>query len=115
METTEGTLKDGSHIPEFLFPLFWEYEPENIHIVRHADFVMGRIMETGTWESMLWLRRTYSRERLISFLEKRGRRVLPPRELNYWALISGISREKREDWVMESRNKTHVWGAKHAH
>jgi len=115
MEPIEERLKDSSQIPEFLFPFFWEHEPKTIHIVRHADFIMGRIMERGTLEAIRWLRRTYSKDQLISFLEKRGNRTLPPRELNYWALISGISREKRANWVRESRERNHVWSARHAH
>lgn len=115
MQKIENRLNENSYIPEFLFPLFWEYEPESVDIFKHADLVISRIMARGTWASMLWLRKTYSRNRLVSFLEKRGRRVLPPRELNYWAFMGGISAEKREKWVKESREKSDVWGTKHAH
>ena len=114
-ERSKNSLNDKAGSPEFVFPLFWEYEPGTIDIVRHADLIIGRIMERGTWASMSWLRETYPVKKLVSFLEKRGRRILPPRELNYWALMSGISDEQREKWVKESREKPHVWGARHAH
>lgn len=114
MEPTEGRLKDSSHIPEFLFPLFWDCHPETVEVERHADFVMGRIMERGSLEAMRWLRETYSKDQMTAFLEKRGKRTLSARELNYWSLITGISREKRADWVKESRGKTRVWTVRHA-
>jgi len=115
MEKIEENLVDSTRIPESLFGLFWELEPETIHIVRHGDFVMGRIMERGNWEAMRWLLKTYSKKQLASFLKKRGRRILPPRELNYWSLITGIAKEKRTEWVRESRENNSVWSAKHAH
>jgi len=108
-----NTVYDEKGLPGYLYPFFWEYDPGKIHIMKHADFIIGRIMERGTWTSMRWLQKTYPRERLISFLEKKGRRRLPPRELNYWALISGIPPEKRKKWIKEAREKPHVWGNRH--
>lgn len=114
-EKMENSLYDDADIPEFVFPLFWEYDPGTIKIIKHADLIICRIMERGTWSSMLWLAETYPKEKLVSFLEKRGRRILPSRELNYWALVSGISIEKKEKWVKESREKADIWRARHAH
>ena len=79
------------HIPDFLRRFFWEYDPRKLEVERHADVIMGRIMERGDWDAMCWLRQTYPMERLRRFLEMRGQRILPPRELNYWALICDIS------------------------
>ncbi len=115
MGKTEENLADSTRIPESLFELFWELEPETIHIVRHGDFVMSRIMERGNWEAMRWLLKTYSKKQLASFLKKRGRLILPPRELNYWSLVTGIAKEKRTDWVRESRGKYSVWSGRYAH
>jgi len=71
-EQIESKVRNDMKLPEFLFPLFWEYYPETIDIVKHAGPIMDRIMERGSWASMLWLRRTYSKVQLVSFLEKRG-------------------------------------------
>lgn len=115
MKKSKNSLNNNTQIPEFVFSLFWEYDKETINIFEHADLIIGRIMERGTWASMLWLRKTYSEKKLVSFLEKKGRQALSPRELNYWALIAGVPVEKREKWIKESREKPHVWGARHAH
>jgi len=114
-EDERNGLKNIKRLPEFLFPLFWEYDPRTMDIVKHASLIIGRIMERGSWASMVWLRETYSREQLVSFLEGRGRRMLPPRELNYWALISGIDPEKRKMWLKEAREKPDVWRTRHPH
>jgi len=112
---SKSTVNTNASISPFLSTLFWEYDPGVIDVKRHADLIIGRVMERGSWASMLWLRKTYSEEKLISFLAKRGRRVLPPRELNYWAFMSGVSPDERKIWVRDSREKPHVWGARHAH
>lgn len=114
-EQIESKVRNDMKLPEFLFPLFWEYYPETIDIVKHAGPIMDRIMERGSWASMLWLRRTYSKDQLVSFLEKRGNRILPSRELNYWALISGIPPEKRQKWLEKARGRHHVWRGRHSH
>ena len=114
-EQTESKFRNNMKLPEFLFPLFWEYDPETIDIVKHAGLIMDRIMERGSWASMLWLQRTYSKDQLVSFLEKRGNRILSSRELNYWALMGGIPPEKRQKWLEEARGRHHVWRGRHSH
>ncbi len=106
-------IRSNKGIPEFLFPLFWEYDPETIDKVKHASLVIGRVMERGPWESMVWLQKTYTKDQLVSFLENRGYRTLPLRELNYWALLSGISSEKRQNWLKNAWKSPHVWRARH--
>ncbi len=105
---------DNSGLPEFLRPLFWEYDLNKIDLCRHADSIMHRIMERGDWQAMRWLRNAYSNGRIVSFLERRGKKVLPPRELNFWAFVSGIPEEIREAWVGESLEKTSIWKRRHA-
>ena len=108
-------FKNNNEIPEFLFPLFWEYDPGTIDRAKHAGLIIGRIMERGSWASMVWLQKTYTRDQLVAFLENKGYRILPLRELNYWALMTGIPSEKREDWLKETGKSSQVWRARHAH
>ncbi len=62
--------------------------------MQHADTIMGRIMERGNWQAMRWLRRVYHVNQIVSYLERRGKKVLPPREVNYWALVSGVPEDE---------------------
>lgn len=102
-------------LPESLFPLFWDYDPLEIDPIKHAGLIIGRVMERGSWASMLWLQRTYSRDQLVSFLEKKGHRMLPPRELNYWALVSDVDPVKRGEWLKRIREKPDVWENRYSH
>jgi len=101
-------------IPGFLYPLFWEYEPKDIDIRQHATLIIGRIMGRGSWSSMIWLQQTYARDEIVSFLEKKGRHVLPPRELNYWALMYGISPQKKGKWLKDAKGRSDVWNTRHS-
>jgi len=100
------------HIPEEIEPLFWEYNPKSLDCDVHADVIMARIMERGGWEAMCWLRQTYPIKRLAEFLECRGRRILPPRELNYWALMCHIPAETRQEWIQQAREREDVWNTR---
>ncbi len=102
-------------LPEFLRPLFRECELEEIDVNRHSDFIMARVMERGNLEAMRWLRKTYESEEMISFMERRGRLVLPLRELNYWVFVAGVSDEKRRLWLDEAARKKCVWRDRHAY
>ena len=94
-------------IPEFLYSLFWDYDIDSIDIKVHAFLIMSRVMERGTWEAMNWLRRTYSNEDLREFIENKGVRLLPPRELNYWAFICGIPDKQRQN-IVDDAAKIHA-------
>jgi hypothetical protein len=39
--------------------------------VRHADYVLERVMSRGSWEAMGWLQRQYTRVELADFLRRR--------------------------------------------
>lgn len=84
-------------IPKFLYPLFWAYEPKDMDLKQHATLIIGRIMERGSWAAMIWLQKTYSKTEIVSYLETKGKHALPPRELNYWALMYRISLKKRKN------------------
>lgn len=97
------------HIPEFLHPLFWDYRVGQMDVRKHADAIMDRIMERGTWDAMCWLRKVYDSDQIVSYLKRRGKRVLPPREMNYWALVSGVPKDQRAAWMEEARKPLNVW------
>ncbi len=70
--------------------LLWDVDPEAVDLERDAALVMERVMSRGTWEAMRWLRQHYAVEHLAEFVRTRGPRLLAPRDLAYWALITGV-------------------------
>ena len=74
--------------PPCVASVLWDVDRVSLDVERDAEFLMERVMVRGTWDAMRWLRATYSREALSAFLVSRGVRVLAPRELAYWALVT---------------------------
>lgn len=77
-----------ARLPDAVTRLFWDVEPASVDLGRHRDYVMERVMVRGNWEAMQWLLATYDAAILRAFVEGRGRRVLPPDALAFWALMS---------------------------
>jgi len=78
MKKSQNSISDNEEIPDFVFSLFWEYEKGTINIFKHADLIIGRIMEIGTWDAMLWLRKTYPDKNLFLFGKERKTDPLTP-------------------------------------
>ncbi len=52
-------------------------------------------MSRGTWEAMRWLLGVYPAALLREFVEDHGIRVLTPRSLAFWALMTDADVELR--------------------
>ena len=90
--------------------LLWEYDLEALRAEPELpEIVIERVMARGGWEPMRWLLSTCSPERRRLFLEERGRRVLPPRELNFWAFASSVPEDRTAEWVSEARKREAAW------
>ena len=77
-------------IPPFVAILFWDVDPESVRLDSHQDYVFERVMARGGWAAMKWLRTTYAREALASFIQRKGQWRLAPRELAYWCVVTGL-------------------------
>jgi hypothetical protein len=96
-------------IPEKVRSLLWEYETGGTSDPRWENTILERVMQRGGWSEMRWLLGTFRRERLREFLSGRGRRVLAPRELRYWAFICGVPGNTQDDWVAAARSREQGW------
>jgi hypothetical protein len=97
-------------IPVGVRELLWEYAIDGPTIDdRWQPAVLERVMQRGGWAEMRWLLKTFSRTRIRSFLEDRGHRVLAPRELRFWAFVSGVDAEVQDDWVRMARQRQREW------
>jgi hypothetical protein len=71
--------------------------------------IAERVMARGTWGDMRWLLATFGRARLAGYLVERGCRVLPPRELRFWATICHVPPPVADGWVAAARERTREW------
>jgi hypothetical protein len=106
---TMDSQPNNNQLPPHLYRFFWEYDQQVIDIHKHCELIMARIMARGNWQSMIWLREKYSVKKISNFLFRKGWKVLPPRELNYWALVGGVSDRKRKELLWKARKTNPIW------
>jgi len=97
-------------IPESVGRLLWEYDlgaeaPEEAW----RSAVIERVMLRGGWDQMRWLAMAFDRPILRAFLERRGCRALPPRELRFWATVAEVPTPVADRWVTEARDREQRW------
>jgi hypothetical protein len=97
-------------IPSRILTLLWDVSVEEMTPEAGWErLVIERVMDRGCWDDMRWLLQAFDREQLREFVSGRGRRVLAPRELSFWATICGVPEGERHAWVRESRTRARAW------
>jgi hypothetical protein len=96
--------------PESVRALLWEYDPDDPAVADRLErVIMERVMERGGWDAMQWLLGSFGREKLRRFLDDRGCRVLPARELRFWAWVCGVPDGVTRNWVGQARARELAW------
>ena len=91
-------------MPEFLRPLFWDVDFDSLHWEQYQDFIVQRVLQSGSWEAVCWLRRAMGDARLRTWLlAHRGAR-LEPRRLRFWQVVLRLPARSVDRWVASSRN-----------
>lgn len=97
-------------IPEQVLRLMWEYDGAVLQNgTELPDTLLERVMSAGGVSEMRWLLRAVNRARLAAYLESRGQRVLPPRELRFWCHMAGIEESTTREWVRNARGRERSW------
>ncbi|MEW6666932.1 MAG: hypothetical protein AB1512_17150 [Thermodesulfobacteriota bacterium] len=95
-----------------LQPLFWDCDYSQITWTGHRDLILSRVLSSGTWEAVRWLRKTLGDKELREYIVAcRGRR-LSPRQLRFWELILGIPHRTVSAWLKDPGRT--VWDRRHA-
>ncbi len=66
--------------------LFWEIDPNTLDLSAHREYILGRILEHGTVDSVRWAMENYGESAIREFILGRGLRILSRKTVNYWAM-----------------------------
>lgn len=80
-----------TRLPEYLKPLFWDVNFDEVSITRSPHFIISRLMEHGDESALRFLTSTFSRDELVAVL--RTSRSISRRSRKLWALLLGIEVE----------------------
>lgn len=82
MKTTDKTAQ---HIP-FRPALFWDTNPKQLDINKHAKYIIERIMDFGNENETRWIRRYYPKS-LLAMVARKSR-VLGSSSKTLWTLLT---------------------------
>lgn len=74
--------------------LFPDVDARELDVRTHWKYVLGRVLEYGTEDSVRWALEEYGPGKVREFVLDRGLRVLSRKTVNYWALILGVQDEE---------------------
>lgn len=95
-------------LPKSLKPYFWDYPFSKLSINTDRDLIIRRVLSSGSWEAVLWLKKKIGDENLKKWLVAHQGHGLSPRQLRFWALVLDLPAQQVNQWV-KTANET-PWG-----
>src|SRR6266699_2948993 len=99
--------KRKQRLPEMLRPIFWEYRFSALNWREDRDLVISRILVSGEWKHLQWLRRRVDDTALRDWIERRRGRGLSPKQLRFWELMLNLSHRQVNAWLRAEGRK--IW------
>lgn len=94
-------------LPAFLRPLFWDCDFAMLDWEANRPFIIGRVLASGDWEHIGWLRQTAGDEVIRAYLLQTRGRTLSRRQLRFWELLLDLPPEEVSRWLASSARQ--VW------
>jgi hypothetical protein len=94
-------------LPALLRPLFWDYDFKTLTSDDDRDLIIARVLASGTWEAITWLRVRLEDQTLREWIERRRGRGLSPRQLRFWEVMLDLPHRQVNAWLQAERHK--IW------
>jgi hypothetical protein len=104
---TGAVARDGKALPAPVRALFWDVASRSLRWDRDRELIVGRVLASGPWETVQWLRATAGDEAIRTWIETHEGRGLSPRQLRFWQLMLGIPARQVDRWLRSDRRE--VW------
>jgi len=85
-----------ARLPNKVRWLFWEMDFASLDTERHADYILGRVLEQGRLEDVRWVIKRYGLERIHKFFREVPDPELSARTLAFWRCVF---KAKKETWA----------------
>jgi hypothetical protein len=97
----------GPKIPGMLRPLFWDYEFETLNWEDDQDLIIQRILTSGNWDTLVWLRSRVGDCFLRDWIIQRQGAGLGTKRLRFWELVLGLPHRQVNAWLLAGKRK--IW------
>jgi hypothetical protein len=112
MRKRELPDRSGGQLPARLKPLFWDHRFERLTWQADSDLITSRILATGDWTAVRWLRWSLGDNALRDWLKRRRGAGLSSRQLRFWELVLGLPHPDVNAWLADPARQ--VWeGRRH--
>ena len=102
----EQCQQNHNSLPENLQTLFWDYESLELNWERDRDLVIARVLASGSWDQVAWLRSQIDESKLRDWIESRQGAGLTPQRLRFWELILSLPHHQVDAWLGAAGRKT---------
>ncbi len=97
----------SSRLPAMLRALFWDCDFEALTWENDRDLITARVLASGGWDAVTWLRSCLGDCALRDWIERRQGRGLSPQQLRFWELILGMPHRQVNVWLAAEGRK--IW------
>jgi hypothetical protein len=98
MRHQDARSTQAPKLPALLRPLFWDYEFETLSWESDRDLIIARVLASGTWDAVTWLRSRLGDSGLRDWIERRHGRGLSPQQRRFWELILSLPHRQVNAW-----------------
>jgi hypothetical protein len=105
--TRSANASKQTRLPGLLQPLFWDYDFKTLTWEDDRDLIIARVLASGTWEAITWLRACLGDQALRAWIERRCGRGLSPRQLRFWELMLDLPHREVNAWLQAEGRK--IW------
>ena len=92
-------------LPDTLQPYFWDCDFCSLSWEKQRDFIIRRLLRSGSWEALTWLRNKLGDVELGKWIEQQDGAGLSPRQMRFWELMLELPHSKVNRWVGMARQK----------
>jgi hypothetical protein len=101
-------------LPAELLDLFWDFDARTLTWEKDRDLIIGRVLASGPWDAVQWLRRKLGDPALRDWIERHQGRGLSRQQLRFWELILGLPRREVDAWLQSAErgvwdHRTRTW------
>ncbi len=106
LQPSTQVARSSPLLPKSLRPYFWDYPFEKLSWEADRELVIHRLLSSGPWEAITWLRKQAGDEALRQWLIDHRGRGLSPRQLRFWSLLFGLPKKQADAWVRAAKSGT---------